>query len=320
MNPTKEYAIGLDIGGTKILAAVIDQEGQIVRKTEEKTLPELGEAGTIQRILAAVDTLLDSCGEERNHIRGIGIATAGVINSRTTEVVFANNLGWKNVPIGAIITERFQLPAKISNDANAATVSEWLWGAGQGKENLIYITVSTGVGAGIISGGRLITGVTDSAGEFGHISIDLEGPMCTCGNRGCLELYTSGTAIAKQAIQRLENGETSSVLHEKKGSFSWITAKEVTEAASLGDPFSRDVVFQVGKWLGAGVTNLIHLFNPEVIVFGGGVMNNGDVLLPVLQETIDERCIPNMARQVQLVKSQVGKEAGVMGAAGLFFS
>ncbi|MFS0558251.1 ROK family protein [Brevibacillus sp. 179-C9.3 HS] len=299
-----EYAIGLDLGGTKILTGLVDRGGRIIAQKQLPTFAEEGEKAVIERVLSAIHDVLSASGIDPRKVRGVGIASAGVINSERSEVVFASNLGWRNVPIGTLIEQRFGLPVRLFNDANAAAIAEWLWGAGAGTQNMIYVTVSTGVGAGVISGGRLICGRDGSAGEFGHISIDWNGPSCSCGNRGCLENYASGTAIENAARHKLTTTNDP------------VTAKSISEAALAGDPFSEQIIKQAGFYLGVGAANLIYLFNPEVIVFGGGVMNASTILMPEIKKSMRDRCIPGLAQDVRVVLSQIGVEAGVMGAAG----
>lgn len=304
----EEYAIGLDLGGTKILAGLVDRTGRLIARKQLPTYAERGEKAVIERVLSATHDVLSASGIHPEKVRGVGIASAGVINSDSGEVIFASNLGWRNVPIGLLIGQRFGLPVRLFNDANGAAIAEWLWGAGAGTQNMIYVTVSTGIGAGVISDGRLVAGRDGSAGEFGHISIDWNGPPCRCGNRGCLENYASGTAIENAARHKLATTNEP------------VTAKAISESALAGDPFSKQLIQQAGFYLGVGAANLIYLFNPEVIVFGGGVMNASALLLPEIEKSMRDRCIPGLANEVQVVTSQIGVEAGVMGAAGGVFS
>jgi len=278
-----------------------------------------GEKAVIGRVLAAIESVLSDKNVHRRRVRGVGVASAGVIDGAKNEVVFASNLGWRNVPIGKLIQEQFDLPARLMNDANASAVAEWMWGAGKGTQNMIYVTVSTGVGAGIICDGRLLSGNDGSAGEFGHISIDWNGPICRCGNRGCLENYTSGSAIENIARTRLANRDSSFSGSLLEGCVD-LTAKQIGVAAMQGDQFSIDILKRAGFYLGIGATNLIHLFNPEVIVFGGGVMSTAPILLQEVEKSVRERCIPGLASQVRMELNQLGTESGVMGAAGLLFS
>lgn len=191
----KQYAVGLDLGGTKILAALIDDRGKIIHRVERQTRPEEGADAVVDRVMRTLEQVTEPGDIPSEEIKGVGVASAGVIDSEENCVLFANNLGWTNVPIGKMIEERFGFRVRINNDANVAALAEWMWGRGKGKRHVIYITVSTGIGAGIISEGRIIQGVSNSAGEFGHMSVNVEGPPCACGNRGCLENYASGLAL-----------------------------------------------------------------------------------------------------------------------------
>jgi Transcriptional regulator/sugar kinase len=314
-----EYAVGLDLGGTKILAGLVHESGQMINSTVLPTSSQDGERAVIDRVLAAIDGVLGTANVERQKVRGVGVASAGVIDSKAAEVIFAGNLGWEHVPIGKLIEDKFALPAQLINDANAAAVAEWMWGAGRGAQNMIYVTVSTGVGAGIISDGQLVQGKDGSAGEFGHISIDWNGPLCSCGNRGCLELYASGTALEHLVKHQLEQ-EQREWTGGSLAAGAFPTAKEIGEAALAGDRYSVEIIERAGYCLGIGTTSLIHLFNPEVVVFGGGVMNASDILLREVKRSVRERGIQSMARQVRIERQQVGIQAGAIGAAGLLFA
>lgn len=317
MNQQHCYALGIDLGGTKLLTALIRSDGHVMDTVEQKTAANKGESALKEQIRACIRQLLERAPISRERILGVGIATAGVIDSKRAEIVIASNLGISHAPIGAWIQEEFSLPVLLGNDANVAAVGEWLYGAGSGCGNLIYLTVSTGIGAGIITEGKLVKGAGDSAGEFGHISMDLEGPSCACGNRGCLENYASGTALSRFVVKRMEEGEASPYLQQR---YPNITSKEIAEAAAQGDELALNGFARIGFYLGAGVTNLIHILNPERVIFGGGVMQAAEFFMPVVERTIASRCIPKMRERVQLVRSALGAQAGIKGAAGLVFS
>ncbi|MCM3740611.1 ROK family protein [Oceanobacillus luteolus] len=316
MEESRDLAIGLDLGGTKIHAALITRDGEILGEFTCQT--STNESDTSANIIYAVNRVLSETAVERNRIKGIGVATAGVIDTERNIIKFANNLGLENFPIGAILEENFQLPVRLANDANAAAIGEWMWGAGKGKQNVIYITVSTGIGSGIISNGNLITGLKDSAGEFGHISIYHDGIVCECGNRGCLEKYASGTAINIRANELLKNGETSSLLSIVNNG-AVVMNTDIATAAREGDPFSLRLLEEAGEHLGTGVISLIHLFNTEVIVFGGGVMNMSEFILPSIKKTVLKYGMENLVNEVEIKKSVLGIHAGVIGASSLFF-
>jgi len=313
MVQTDDLAIGLDIGGTKILTALVSKNGDILTKLQCDT--KEGKENLGELIIIMIKVLIHEANVEFTRIKGIGIATAGVIDSKKKEIIFASNLNINNFPIGSLLENEFNLPVELYNDGNAAAVGEWTWGRGKGKKNLIYITVSTGIGAGIISNDRLITGITDSAGEIGHISINIDGPLCPCGNKGCLENYASGTAIAKIADEKIESGFVSEFFPPE----SKITSLDICNAAKMGDPFSIKLLDEVGEYLGFGIINLIHLFNTEAIILGGGVMNGAEFLLPAIKRTVQKHGIASIVDKVNIEISQLEKYACVIGATGLFF-
>ncbi|URN92476.1 MAG: ROK family protein [Candidatus Pristimantibacillus lignocellulolyticus] len=301
------YVIGVDIGKTTTLVALVNGNGEILHQIEFPTLPEHGWENTLSTIVEAV-TSLECHIPERGIWIGIGISSAGVINCERISIVYASNLGWHNAEVGTILKERFNVPVRIGNDANVAAVAEYVWGAKKEMKDLIYITVSTGIGAGIINGGQLLKGESYSAGEFGHITIDVMGQQCRCGNYGCLENYCSGTAIANIANRRLG---------KLKGR-SW-TTKDVFDAARNGNGIALDIVKVAGIYLGNSIVSLIHLFNPTKVILGGGIINNDNLLFEEAYKTINNRCLPTMRNQVTVQKTSFGREIGVLGAAGIFF-
>lgn len=311
MNSTQyanSCAVGIDIGGTKTLVALIDSKGSMLDKVEFPSMPETGPANMMNRIresVAAVLTSLPSNGQ----LIGIGIATAGVIDSARKVIEYAANLGWNHVDVGTELEQSFNVPVKLGNDANLAAVAEYVWGTEKQVSDLIYVTVSTGIGAGIVSDGHLVKGASDSAGEFGHISIDINGKQCSCGNVGCLENYCSGTAIARIANERLARAEQGE---------PW-TSKAVLDAAHRGDSAACAIIDESAFYLANGIVSLIHLFNPAQIIFGGGVMSTDNRLYEKTKLVIAERCLPSMYKEVTVRRTQLGKEIGVLGAAGQFF-
>jgi glucokinase len=305
-NDMEDYAIGIDIGGTKTLIAIVNRSGCILGQSIIPTNPNDGSVLYLERLCVETERLITELRIDVNICRGLGVATAGVVDSAAATVKYAANLGWRQVKVGEVLGKYFGLQVKLGNDANLSAVAEYVWGTAKEVKDLIYVTVSTGIGAGIISGGRLVAGADDSAGEFGHISMNVNGPQCGCGNYGCLEMYASGTAIANSAKQLVINDPS-------------ITSKEVMEAAETGDDSALQVIRTAGFYLGNGITTLIHLFNPKLIVLGGGVMQTGDILLGEIESIIQERCIEGMKQRVAVRRTALGKEIGALGAAGQFF-
>jgi len=306
----KVYA-GIDLGGTKILALLLDGDGNVLERAETATNAAEGPEAVIGRM---ADLIQSSLTEDRE-LASIGVATAGTLKADEGIVAYASNLGWNDVPLGKKLEERFGVPVSLENDANAAAYGEWAAGAGKGTQHCAFVTVSTGIGAGIVSSGRLVRGRDNSAGELGHITIDLNGPRCACGNVGCVELYASGTAIGRRAGElAAADPVLGSAMLSKAGSGA-ITSRHVSEAASEGDELALRVLRDAGLALGNGLVSLIHFMNPEVIVLGGGAAAIGAPLLDPMNEAIADRGISSMASGVRIVSPLLGKEAGAIGAA-----
>lgn len=312
-NPHEGTLVGIDLGGTKLLAAVVSGDGAIVRKQEIPTRPELGVDDVIRRMEELVAALV---GDDAA-IRGIGVATAGTLDPSGGIVRDATNLGWRDVALGPRLSRRFGCRVTIENDANAAAYGEWVAGAGKGTEHFVYVTVSTGIGAGIVSSGRLLTGTTHSASELGHMTIDWRGPQCGCGNRGCLELYASGTAIARAAADAVRRGDPAAaeIAALAEGDASRVTAKHVAVAAAQGDALALALAREAGEAMGAGLASIVHAANPQLVALGGGALGIGEPLLAPMRESFAVRCIPSMAQEVRLAFTTLGGDAGVIGAA-----
>lgn len=305
--------VGIDLGGTKLLAAIIDADGRVVRKKEIPTEAAQGAESVIARMIGLVEELTGSGAE----LHGIGVATAGTLDAGRGVVLFAGNLGWRDVPLGAALQAKFGCRVQVENDANAAAYGEWRAGAGRGTSDCVYVTVSTGIGAGLISGGRLVTGTSHSAAEFGHLTLDWRGPKCACGNVGCLELYASGTAIARRAAEAVAGGsaEAQPLAALAGGEAASVTARHVSAAAASGDAFALGLLREAGEALGAGLAGIVHAANPELIVLGGGTIKIGEPLLAPMREAFAARCIPSMARHVRFATTELGGDAGAIGAA-----
>jgi glucokinase len=309
----KAYA-GIDLGGTKTLAVIVDAEGTILASEEQPTLAREGSEKVIGRMADMVRRLIAQTGSQ---VSGLGVATAGTLQPEDGTVLFAGNLGWTNVPLGRILESELGLKVTVENDANAAAYGEWRAGAGRGTRHCVFVTVSTGIGGGIISDGRLIRGLSASAGEIGHITIDWNGPVCACGNIGCLELYASGTAIGRAgrtaARRNPESGQA--MLELAAGDAERITSREVAQAAAGGDPLARQVLRDAGRALGTGLASLVHLANPELIILGGGASKIGAPLLEPMQEALRKYAMPSLMEKVKIVPPLLGVPAGAIGAA-----
>ena len=310
----KKYNIGVDIGGTNVKIALVDQKGAIVYSNSVPTRAEMGYEYTVKNIKETIYTSMKESDVTIDSIGGIGFGLPGQINSEAGVVRLLPNIpGWVNVPLGQIIEDEFKVKCKIDNDVRVATLGEFTYGAGQGCKNLVCITVGTGVGSGIIVNGQLVRGASMSAGEIGHMILQAhEGPICGCGNTGCLEAFASGPSIVQLAKEYLSGGK--SAKFEELANGREITPFMVYEAAMQGDAVAKRIFAIVGEWLGIALTSVVNLLNPEKIIIGGGVSQAGNFLIDPIRQTINERAIKVSADAVEVVTAKLGERAGVIGA------
>ncbi len=310
----------VDLGGTQIRVAIVSMRGRIMAKESYPTVAAEGPESVIGRILSAIDGLLEGKSGAASLPDSISLAAAGAVDYENGIITVSPNLpGWHNIPLRDVVGEKYGLETFLINDASAAALGEYRFGAGKGVDNLIYLTVSTGIGGGIIINGELYTGASGSAGELGHMTIDVNGPACSCGNTGCLEVFASGKAMAREAIRRLGNGERSALTEMVGSKIDSITAEEISTAAQRGDSLALKVVSQAARYLGVGLANLVNIFNPEMIIVGGGVARMGDLLLNPAREVVRERAFPLLTQAVRIVKAKNIDDAGLLGAAAFAF-
>lgn len=310
------YILAIDIGGTQIRAALVTDHGEIMERRAIRTNAHEGYQNVINRLIYLLHELYDPFvkknGKER--LRGIGLAIPGTLNVYEGIVYSSPNLpDWHHVNIRAILQMEFALPVYMNNDANAAALGEYYFGQGKGCDNFIYVTISTGVGAGIIENGRLLLGEYGQAAEVGHMSINPEGPQCKCGNYGCIEAYISGTGIVKRTKDLLQKEMYStSLLQEKE-----ISTKDVFTAAKKNDELALKIIQDTRKYLGVAIVNLLHLFNPKLIIFGGGVSQVGDYLFEPAMNYAKEHAMYPMAEDVAYKITNLGDNVGLLGATSL---
>ena len=268
----KKYVVGVDLGGTKIYTALVDLEGNIIKEKTVETLANEGEQAVMGRIIDTINYVID--GTDKDSIRSIGIGSPGPLDVKNGIIIQNSNLPFKNFAIVKTIRETYDLPTYLDNDANVATLGEFMFGAGKGTENMVFITASTGIGGGAVLNGKLFRGATGNALEVGHTIVATEGPRCGCGNVGCAEAFGSGTAIGKRAKEAVaSNVETTLKNYED------VTAKEVFKEAANGDRVAKNILETSLTYLGIAVANTITNFDPEKVVIGGGVVNGGDIVL-----------------------------------------
>jgi glucokinase len=310
-----EYVLGMDIGGTNIVAAVVrSADAQVVTRQSIPTLAERGMEDGLRRIQDLVQRLVDESRISWTQISGIGIGSTGPVDCVRGRIQNPYTLPtWDDVPIVDYLQAAFQRPAMLLNDGHVAALGEFWAGAGRGTRHMIYVTVGTGIGGGFVLDGKLYRGIQFFSGEIGHTVIDLNGPPCYCGARGCWEMFAAAPAITRLAQERVPLGSPLMQLAENNPDN--LTPRLLSQAAELGDLLAKDILEQVGYYLGIGVGNLINIFAPEVIVLGGGVMQGWDYLTPKLFATLNSRKAMVPFDEVRIVPAQMGMNAGVLGAA-----
>lgn len=314
-NTHTSRVVAIDLGGTRFRVAIGTQEGAIEWRTSRFTRTERGLQAVLNSMFQAVDEALATVADQKT-IKGMGIAAPGPLDPWTGVIYEPPNMpGWDRVPLKQLFEERYDLPVQVANDANLAAVGEHRFGAGKGLEHLVYVTVSTGIGGGVIVDNRLLLGAGGFAGEVGHMTIDMRGERCACGNVGCLEWLASGTSIGRRAKELVQSGAQTalaSVAPEE------ITAQRVVELAYQGDEVARQLLRDAGAALGVGMVNLVHLFNPQRIVLGGGVsLNAGALWWDALHETLRGRAMDSCRRGLEIVPASLGDDAGLLGGVAL---
>jgi glucokinase len=307
-------AIGVDVGGTNTKAGIVVPDGELLVHVKRPTDSTAGTKG----ILAVVDDLLGKADEMRVAIEAVGVGAAGFINAATGSVTFAPNVVYDDPNIGAAIYARTNLPVVIDNDANVAAWGERSFGTARGSDNIVMLTLGTGIGSGIVANGRLVRGHTGGGAELGHTVIDPDGPQCPCGLRGCLEQFASGTAIARLGREAARDVPGSSIL-DFAGSIDAITAEHVARAARQFDETARSVLRIAGEHLGIGLSNVANLFDPEAIVLGGGLIAAGEPYLGPARDQLFAMTNAQRRRPMRVDVTALGKNAGVLGAASLAF-
>lgn len=294
-------------------AIVADLDGKVLGEDIRPSRASEGLDATIDTMVAALEAASAGAAISLADLKGLGIASPGAVDSANGIVPEAPQLvGWKDVPLVRLMNDRLGLPAWLENDANAAALGENRYGAGQGTKNMLYLTVSTGVGGGIIINGDLYRGTRGAAGEMGHVIIDINGPPCGCGGRGCLESLASGTAIARRGRELVERGEAPR-LAEISRSEGRVSAEMIAQAATEGDEVSRRLFEDVGTYLGVGLAGFVNIFNPEAILIGGGVARSAELFMPQARRVMEERAMRAPLEDVRLGLAELGDRIGSLG-------
>jgi len=311
-----DLILSIDLGGSKILTAVTNSQGKILSLDHGITPAKKGHEAVIQSIWESAYHALEQADVDISELTAVGIGAPGLSNPETGILFTSPNLpGWRDIPLRDIMQEKLGKKTFVINDANAAALGEFYFGAARGVRNFIYITLSTGIGGGIIIDGKIYGGAIGAAGEVGHMTIDDDGPVCNCGNRGCWETLASGTALAREARQRIKEGVRTSILEYAEGDVGKVTAQVIHNAAEQGDDLAEELIARTSYYVGVGLANLINIFNPELIVIGGGLSNIGDMLLKPAFKVAEERAFKEAFQAVRFASPELGRNSGVLGAA-----
>lgn len=322
-SPADGFVIGVDIGGTKVAAGLVDRLGKILFRARTPMVANEGAASGLAAVTSAIDSVSKTSndpGSPPRLIHGIGICSPGPLDPKTGVVLNPPNLPcWRNFPLAAEVARIYRVRVKIDNDANAAGLAESLWGAGRGYHNVFFATIGTGIGTAIVFDGRVYHGRTGAAGEGGHISIDYRGPRCACGKPGCIEALASGPAIARRVREKLDAGQSSSILDLAGGEPKAITSEMVGQAYASGDAVAREVLEETIDMLALWLGNVIDFLEPDVIIIGGGVATMLGPFFPEIQNRLPGCSINPRCQEIPIVAAQYGEDAGIAGGAALCF-
>jgi glucokinase len=303
--------IGVDLGGTKLLAGVVDSELNV----HHRVFRHAREGKDTEELLDVIVTAVEEArAASTGEIDAVGFGIPSLVDAARGVAVSTVHLPLRDVPFRDIMAERLDLPVAVDNDANAAMLAEHRWGAARGARTAALLTLGTGIGGALVVDGRLVRGASGAAGEWGHMVIDVDGPPCTCGSEGCLETLVSGSALGREGL-RVARTVPDSGLGRALASGSEITGMLVTELAHDGDPAARDLVALMGTYLGVGIANMVNILNPEVVVVGGAVIGAGELLLEPARRVVAERALAPSRDQVRIVPTRFGDASGMLGAA-----
>jgi glucokinase len=315
--------IGVDIGGTKVAAGLVDPSGEILYHTRNPMISTDGAASALAPVIKTIETAsahLASAAGVHGLIRGVGICAPGPLDPNTGVVLNPPNLPcWRNFPLAAEVARIYRVPVKVDNDANAAGLAETLWGSGRGYRNVFYVTIGTGIGTAILLDGRIYHGRTGAAAEGGHMSIDYNGPRCGCGKRGCIEVLAAGPAIARRARTELENGRQSMLFELAGGKPDQLTGEMVGRAAAAGDRAANQVLQETVELLSFWFGNIVDLLEPDVMIVGGGVASMLQPFFGEIRDRLPGCCVNQRSKEIPLVSARYGEDAGVAGGAALCF-
>lgn len=318
-NSRKKYrnvVIGVDFGATNTRIGVVARDGKIIGKKTIPTYSTRGKKFIIERLIDELKGSISTLTLKGIKVLALGIGIAGIIYIKKGIVAFSPNMpAWRMVPLKRIVARRLKLPVFIENDANAAAIGEGWLGAGKGIRNFVCITLGTGIGGALVLDGRIVHGADGMAGEIGHITVNPDGPLCNCGNNGCLETYSSATGIIRMAKEALKTGGSSNLLTITGGNLEKLTSQMIANAAKSGDPISMEIMDKAGAYLGIGLADLVNLLNMELVIFSGGMLDLWDDFKKKVNMEIIRRAYNIPAKRLKFKKAKLGEMSGVVGSA-----
>lgn len=313
-----EYLVGVDLGGTKILAGVFTTSLKCVGRSKMSTKAERGSAAVVERIAHCVQDAVDECDLDLHQVKGVGIGAPGSVDPENGRVMFAGNLGWKDVSLKKELEKQLEIPVFLQNDCNICALGVHEVELEGKPRNLVGIFLGTGIGGGIILEGKLFSGFNRTAGEVGHMVLEVNGPKCTCGNRGCWEALSSRSALFRQVQEAVKDGQKTLLTDMLGSDLKDLRSGDLRKAINKGDKFVEHIVEEAAKYTGIAVANLINVINPEVIVLGGGLMDAlENEMMPVVIESAREHAFPGSDKGVKILPSKLGDDAGITGGAVL---
>lgn len=312
------YAIGIDFGGTKVLAGVVNTKtGELVSTSKKKTKQASEQYQLLKRLSGVIDEAVELSGLNFDQIKGIGVGVAGMVDREKGILLSGVNIGANNLKIAEPLIEHYGVPVKLGNDVEVATLGEMHFGSGKKCENFVCVFVGTGIGSGIVCGGKIYHGATGTAGEVGHTVLFPDGRHCNCGGLGCLEAYASRLAIAKQVVAGITRGHASAVVAEIDENKGLIRSRALALAVEQGDKLVTRCVIDAARCLGTGLASVVNFFNPERIILGGGLVEEVELYFDVAVEELLQRALPIPGKSLQVKKAKLGDYAGIVGAAML---
>ncbi|MCK4606922.1 MAG: ROK family protein [candidate division Zixibacteria bacterium] len=307
---------GIDIGGTNIKFGLVDSKGKIIHREHRPTMAEKGATPLMHLVTNISERLLYYAAEEEYPVRWLGVGTPGAVDFRTGKVIgpSPNINGWQGMEIGRILKERLNMPVYVDNDANVVALAETRFGAAIGSDSVVCVTVGTGVGGGIMIGGKLWRGADFCGAELGHVPISMDGPVCSCGQQGCIEAYCSSSAILGRTRVRLKKEMTPAFQNVLEGDLDKLSIRKLFAAHQKGDPVAAEVLNETARYLGVGLAGIVNLLNPRSVVIGGGVADGGGGFVEAVAVAIRERAFASAVEHLNIVKAALGNDAGFIGA------